>query len=154
LVEQWLEDVARRAIEQRDVHVQAAQAPRAEQATEPAADDQHSGTPVVRHCRSVRQGRLHAGRACHGQSRTRSGGVNHVATELSANGVIGGTSTRVSAMDRSRGGNVSTPDHVENTGDNLRHAAEVQAQARADETDGAMPPEQGETLDAPPDFNT
>jgi hypothetical protein len=46
---------------------------------------------------------------------------------------------------------MTTPDHAENTGDNLRHAAEVQEQARADET--AASPAAG--ADAPlPDFNT
>jgi hypothetical protein len=49
---------------------------------------------------------------------------------------------------------VSTPDHVENTGDNLRHAAEVQEQARDDETETQVPPEQPASVNPPPDFNT
>jgi hypothetical protein len=48
---------------------------------------------------------------------------------------------------------VTTPDHAENTGDNLRHAAEVQEQARDDETQTQVPPEQGAD-NPPPDFNT
>lgn len=47
---------------------------------------------------------------------------------------------------------VSTPDHVENTGDNLRHAAEVQEQARDAETQ--VPSEQPESVNPLPDFNT
>jgi hypothetical protein len=47
---------------------------------------------------------------------------------------------------------VSTPDHAENTGDNLRHAAEVQEEARDDKTTTQVPPaEQSSPL---PDFNT
>jgi hypothetical protein len=49
---------------------------------------------------------------------------------------------------------VATPDHVENTGDNLRHAAEVQKQARDDEAEGKMLPEQSASEPPLPDFNT
>jgi hypothetical protein len=49
---------------------------------------------------------------------------------------------------------VTTPDHAENTGDNLRHAAEVQQQARDDETGSGVPSEQAENVDPLPDFNT
>ena len=49
---------------------------------------------------------------------------------------------------------MTTPDHVENTGDNLRHAAEVQEQARDDETKTQVPPEQYAADQALPDFNT
>jgi hypothetical protein len=49
---------------------------------------------------------------------------------------------------------VTTPDHVENTGDNLRHAAEVQEQARDDETDTQVPAEHSAADQALPDFNT
>ena len=34
---------------------------------------------------------------------------------------------------------MSTPDHVENTGDNLRHAADVQKQAQDDQSDTRLP---------------
>jgi hypothetical protein len=48
---------------------------------------------------------------------------------------------------------VTQPDHAENTGDNLRHAAEVQEQARTDQrtevADGQSAP-----VDGLPDFNT
>ena len=37
---------------------------------------------------------------------------------------------------------MSTPDHVENTGDNLRHAAEVQKQAQDDQSETRLPPDQ------------
>ena len=47
---------------------------------------------------------------------------------------------------------MSAPDHVENTGDNLRHAAEVQQQAREAEED--TPPEQSAPETPLPDFNT
>ena len=47
---------------------------------------------------------------------------------------------------------VSTPDHAENTGDNLRHAAEVQEQACDDDT--TVPPEQSAPVAPLPDFNT
>ena len=48
---------------------------------------------------------------------------------------------------------MTTPDHAENTGDNLRHAAEVQEQAKKDGGDAATPAEQ--TVEKlPPDFNT
>jgi hypothetical protein len=46
---------------------------------------------------------------------------------------------------------MGTPDHVENTGDNLRHAAEVQEKARDDDDETQVPPEQPKP---PPDFNT
>jgi hypothetical protein len=49
---------------------------------------------------------------------------------------------------------VSTPDHAENTGDNLRHAAEVQEQARSDESAPDTPPEQSAPETPLPDFNT
>jgi hypothetical protein len=49
---------------------------------------------------------------------------------------------------------VSTPDHVENTGDNLRHAAEVQEQAQDDRSETRLPPDQQAPVQAPPDFNT
>jgi hypothetical protein len=49
---------------------------------------------------------------------------------------------------------VSTPDHAENTGDNLRHAAEVQKQAQDDDTETTVPPEQQAPADDLPDFNT
>ena len=49
---------------------------------------------------------------------------------------------------------MTTPDHVENTGDNLRHAAEVQAQARDDDEETKVPPEQSGTAAPLPDFNT
>jgi hypothetical protein len=48
---------------------------------------------------------------------------------------------------------MSAPDHAENTGDNLRHAAEVQEQAKEGDDLAATPAEQSvEKL--PPDFNT
>ena len=47
---------------------------------------------------------------------------------------------------------MSTPDHAENTGDNLRHAAEVQEQARDDDT--TVPTEQSAPVTPLPDFNT
>lgn len=49
---------------------------------------------------------------------------------------------------------MSTPDHAENTGDNLRHAAELQDQALDDDTEAQVPPEQPPVVAAPPDFNT
>lgn len=49
---------------------------------------------------------------------------------------------------------MSTPDHVENTGDNLRHAAEVQKQAQDDSSETRVPPDQQASAGAPPDFNT
>jgi hypothetical protein len=50
---------------------------------------------------------------------------------------------------------MSTPDHVENTGDNLRHAAEVQEQAQEDGTEAEVPPDdQQSAATHPPDFNT
>jgi hypothetical protein len=48
---------------------------------------------------------------------------------------------------------VSTPDHVENTGDNLRHAAEIQEQAR-DDSQPQVPTEQPASDNPLPDFNT
>jgi hypothetical protein len=47
---------------------------------------------------------------------------------------------------------MSTPDHAENTGDNLRHAAEVQQQALDEDAQTQDPPEQ--PVATPPDFNT
>ena len=49
---------------------------------------------------------------------------------------------------------MSTPDHAENTGDNLRHAAEVQKEARDDKTATQVPSEEGAPGTPPPDFNT
>ncbi|CAN5356074.1 hypothetical protein BH09ACT8_BH09ACT8_03850 [soil metagenome] len=49
---------------------------------------------------------------------------------------------------------MSTPDHVENTGDNLRHAADVQQQAPTDEIDPQSPPDQSGSVEPLPDFNT
>jgi hypothetical protein len=49
---------------------------------------------------------------------------------------------------------VRTPDHAENTGDNLRHATEVQEQARERETETQAPPEQSTSAKPLPDFNT
>jgi hypothetical protein len=49
---------------------------------------------------------------------------------------------------------VTTPDHVENTGDNLRHAAELQEQARDDESDTTVPSEEAAPASPLPDFNT
>jgi hypothetical protein len=50
---------------------------------------------------------------------------------------------------------VTTPDHVENTGDNLRHAAEVQKQAQNDQSETRLPPDdQQAPVESPPDFNT
>ena len=50
---------------------------------------------------------------------------------------------------------MTTPDHAENTGDNLRHAAEVQQQAADDnDADKGVPPEQVADADPLPDFNT
>ena len=48
---------------------------------------------------------------------------------------------------------VTTPDHAENTGDNLRHAAEMQQQARDDDADTTLP-DTGSAPVSPPDFNT
>lgn len=48
---------------------------------------------------------------------------------------------------------MTQPDHAENTGDNLRHAAEVQEQARKDAgTD--VTDEKSAPVDGLPDFNT
>jgi hypothetical protein len=49
---------------------------------------------------------------------------------------------------------VTTPDHAENTGDNLRHAAEVQEQARDEGTETQAPPEDDSPVTPLPDFNT
>jgi hypothetical protein len=49
---------------------------------------------------------------------------------------------------------VSTPDHVENTGDNLRHAAEDQKHAQDDQSETRLPPDQQAPEEGPPDFNT
>ena len=55
----------------------------------------------------------------------------------------------------SKGDSVSTPDHVENTGDNLRHAAEVQQEVREGETGDSAPSEPSAAAEPPlPDFNT
>jgi hypothetical protein len=55
------------------------------------------------------------------------------------------------AVDIERGEAMTTPDHAENTGDNLRHAAEVQEQARDEETETQVPSDPVTPL---PDFNT
>ena len=48
---------------------------------------------------------------------------------------------------------MNAPDHAENTGDNLRHAAEVQEKAKEGDGPAATTGDQSvETL--PPDFNT
>ncbi len=47
---------------------------------------------------------------------------------------------------------MSTPDHVENTGDNLRHAAEAQQEAREAKT-AQVPAEQSAEVPLP-DFNS
>ena len=52
---------------------------------------------------------------------------------------------------RLKGDFVSTPDHAENTGDNLRHAAELQEKARDGDDVTEVPPEQPAPL---PDLNT
>ncbi|BDX31950.1 hypothetical protein TUM20985_24970 [Mycobacterium antarcticum] len=49
---------------------------------------------------------------------------------------------------------MSTPDHVENTGENLRHAAEVTRQQQSDERDDEVTPEQAAADNPLPDFNT
>jgi hypothetical protein len=49
---------------------------------------------------------------------------------------------------------VTTPDHVENTGDNLRHAAELQEQARENETEAQVPTGDAKPASPLPDFNT
>lgn len=49
---------------------------------------------------------------------------------------------------------MTTPDHVENTGDNLRHAAEVQEQAQSDAPDAQVPAEESDAVTPLPDFNT
>jgi hypothetical protein len=49
---------------------------------------------------------------------------------------------------------VTTPDHVENTGDNLRHAAEATHSPEQDDDDGSSPPEQSDEVTPLPDFNT
>jgi hypothetical protein len=49
---------------------------------------------------------------------------------------------------------VSTPDHAENTGDNLRHAAEVQKQAQDDGSETQVPLDQQSSAEGLPDFNT
>jgi hypothetical protein len=53
-----------------------------------------------------------------------------------------------------KGESVSTPDHAENTGDNLRHAAEVQEQAQDDKTETQVPDEDSAPATPLPDFNT
>ena len=47
---------------------------------------------------------------------------------------------------------MSTPDHVENTGDNLRRAAELQEQAQ-DDPETEVPADQSASVGQPPDFN-
>jgi len=49
---------------------------------------------------------------------------------------------------------MSTPDHVENTGDNLRHASELQEQAQKDGTNTEVSAEQQSAETPLPDFNT
>ena len=49
---------------------------------------------------------------------------------------------------------MTAPDHAENTGDNLRHAAEATRKAQEDETANASSPEQEVAANPPPDFNT
>ncbi len=49
---------------------------------------------------------------------------------------------------------MTTPDHAENTGDNLRHAAEVQEQAQDGQTETQLPPEESAPVTPLPDFNT
>lgn len=49
---------------------------------------------------------------------------------------------------------MSTPDHVENTGDNLRHAAEVTHRSNDDDNETRMSPEDVTTAKPLPDFNT
>lgn len=49
---------------------------------------------------------------------------------------------------------MGTPDYVENTGDNLRRAAEVQEQSRNEAADTQVPPEQAAAITPLPDFNT
>jgi hypothetical protein len=49
---------------------------------------------------------------------------------------------------------VTTPDHAENTGDNLRHAAEMQEQARNEQTETQLPAEDVAPETPLPDFNT
>lgn len=53
----------------------------------------------------------------------------------------------------SRGDFVTTPDHAENTGDNLRRAAELQDEAKSDAHVDA-PSEDGAPETPLPDFNT
>jgi hypothetical protein len=48
---------------------------------------------------------------------------------------------------------VTTPDHAENTGDNLRHAAELQEEAREEGVDVPRDEQQSEETFLP-DFNT
>jgi len=49
---------------------------------------------------------------------------------------------------------VSTPEHVENTGDNLRAAAEAQQREHDDETDAAPSVDQPAVEVPLPDFNS
>jgi hypothetical protein len=49
---------------------------------------------------------------------------------------------------------VTAPDHVENTGDNLRHAAEVTHSPQQDDEEGSSPPELPVDVNPLPDFNT
>ncbi|WNG88561.1 hypothetical protein C6A87_004795 [Mycobacterium sp. ITM-2016-00317] len=49
---------------------------------------------------------------------------------------------------------MTQPDHAENTGDNLRRAAEVQQQARDGSADADAMNEQSAPVEGLPDFNT
>ena len=49
---------------------------------------------------------------------------------------------------------MTTPDHAENTGDNLRHAADVQKQERDEQTEPGVSPEESDAAPPLPDFNT
>ena len=49
---------------------------------------------------------------------------------------------------------MTIPDHAENTGDNLRHAAEVQEQAQDETAATQVPSEDEAPVTPPPDFNT
>ena len=51
------------------------------------------------------------------------------------------------------GDDMTTPDHAENTGDNLRHAAEVQQDAQENSTEVPEGEQQSEETSLP-DFNT
>lgn len=49
---------------------------------------------------------------------------------------------------------MSTPDHAENTGDNLRHAAEVQEKAQAEDGETELPSSAQGAETPLPDFNS